>query len=691
MEGTLLTGTQGMVSGLADGVVTTANEVPTRFANLAPALFGDAVDIPVGIWVGLRSARSRTEFEQTQNPFLPLPSSNSEGDLAGRVTVGAWSSADAAFSVASSAGAVAAQASVFFGAPRGVSGSIVFCKRRDIFFRPERTDSPCSTCPSHNSCYSDSGAEAARLLVQLADPVVGVQSRPFGLLRAGEYAELVGGLPCAALVDRLRYSGDEAAAQWLGYKQAHDPSFKALTQAIGSPDWSWRESLTAKLQLCLAVATKVKSDSSEILAGGDLLQRVRVSLESDPYRGDAPWRFGLSFEAAPLAAPVAVVAATSSFRGLFSIVGVEETPAGTVLRASVRASPDWAKNLEAGRALALHFSAAEGFVNPLDVSLELACAEGDTYMLRGVLGDIPAVAITQMRILRHLRDLEMAFTIAAAPVSAPAQSAPTMADLAEFFLVTLFAVPTRSAAQIREALTGVIASCRATGLNVAGLARALAAEPAFSLEESLPGMKKQTGSLLVCVRDLAANMLADEGGYSAPASGGLDTVVADLERLLAAVKQPVAAATLGAPLPAAAVGDEALADVLASLISDSHWLEKALGIDQMRPLAPKPVEPRKMAPVAEPAPTKPPVAAKPAPFVRLEPDNVDLGATMVVSHEQIRQAFKDEKVTQPVAAPPKAAAPKVSQPREPVPQPVKEPNLDETMIVPPGWRPEPKK
>jgi|GEM_PF-5684006 len=731
MVGTRLATTQCSASDLADGVTTTANEVPTRFANMAKVLFDDSASCSLELWVGLRRADSRADYERYADPFLSPSLADSKG-FAGRVNMGGWSREDVVLGIASSPRETGLR--TWFGAPRGLVGPLVFCKRIDQFFRPTcvecgaalvSTASPavtlggtalgeapavvwscpqcrgsvegadtssrlsawttamsseqpeagkgtCRACDFFQSCYAASGVEAVRLLVSVGDPVAGIDARSSGLLVAGEYAELVGGAPFTSMVDGVRRSGDGARADWLNYKLVHDPSYQALASANSCREWSWQDALAAKLTLCCAVAAEVQNSPAHTLGADGLLGRTRVNLTANLLSGDVPWRFALHVEAHEADASALGGEVVTPFKGRFTLIGVDEDATGTVLRVSVRANDAWSSALVAARSLTLNFGAGEGFVHPLDVVLDLDGTEGELFTLRGKLVDVPAVAITQMRILRHLRDLDMAFSV----VVKATPPAPTFAPMGEFVLVTLFAQVAQSAAHIRGKLTDLLARCRVAGLSAQGLTRALTDEPTFSLN-SLCG-NGGANALLELIREISVKMLVDETGYAA--NGGWTEVIADLQRALSKAKQSIAiqpTVQVEAPPALAPVGvsDADLADVLASLISDSQWLENALSLDRVTPV--EPVRNVVSAAKTPPPPPPPPIIKKLPPVVPVQLEDIDLDATMVMSHEQVRQVMKDERKA--------AAAPPAK------PAPVHEPNLDETMVVSPGWRPEPKK
>ncbi len=689
MDRTLKMGALGSELGGAQAAAV-SDALPTRFVNLAPALFGDAIDVPIGLWVGLRAAPSRTDFERLPDPFLSLTSTAHKGTrvVAGQISLGTTRAVDSALSVVASATSVEVKSGTWVGSPPSESSAIVFCKRRDIFFRSNAPNSPCPGCASREQCC-DTGD--FRAIIILAESVAGVVARPYELFSLVEFAELVGGLPMATLVDRARQAGDEVRVQMLTLSETKNDAFVRLANAVSPSEGAWRDTLTAKLNLCLAVATEAKLDPITFFGDAELAQRVRVSLASDSQRGDAPWRFALSV-AAPLPIPVAPSDSAASFKGSFSILAVDESPEGASLRVNVKANETWSSTVEVGRRLTLHFGSEEGFVTPMDVALELDRRDGEHFLLHGLLGNVAPVAITQLRILRHLRGLEMAFTVKPTPIVAVTPSAPTLSALGELLLTCIFTTRAQSVERVTEA----IARVSSHGKTVEMLTRNLATESAFAGEKIAPGSGQQARYLLDFLHAMAAKLLTTDSAYPPPLEGGLEALRMDLEQALNLTKQPVSATVLGGPVAPVsvptppAVGDSGLADVLASLISDTQWLDKVLALDHARPAVAAAAEPKKAAAPIPPVVAKPPpVTPKPVPIVRAEPENVDLDATMVVSHEQLRQAFRDEKITMPTAASAPKVAPIIA--KEPAREPGREPGLDETMIVAPGWRPESKK
>lgn len=689
MDRTLKMGALGSELGGAQAAAV-SDALPTRFANLAPALFGDAIDVPIGLWVGLRAAPSRTDFERLPDLFLSLTSTAHKGTrvVAGQISLGTTRAVDSALSVVASATSVEAKSGTWVGSPRSESGAIAFCKRRDLFFRSNAPNSPCPGCSSREQCC-DTGD--FRAVVILAASVAGVVARPYGLFSLAEYAELVGGLPVATLVDRARQVSDDVRVQMLTLSEAQNSAYVHLANAVSPSEGAWRDTLAAKLNVCLAMVAEAKSNPITFFGDAELAQRVRVSLASDSHRGDAPWRFALSV-AAPLPIPVAPSDSAASFKGSFSILAVDEGPEGASLRVNVKADETWSLAIEDGRGLTLHFGSEEGFVTPMDVALELDRRDGEHILLRGLLGNVVPVAITQLRILRHLRGLEMAFTVKPAPIKAATPLAPTFAALGELLLTCIFTTRTQSSERVAEA----IARVSSHGKAEASLTRNIATEPTFAGEKIAPGSGQQARYLLDFLHGMVVKLLTLDSAYPPPLEGGLEALSMDLEQALILTKQPVSAAVLGGPVAPisvptpSAVGDSGLADVLASLISDTQWLDRVLALDHARPVVAAVAEPKKAAAPTPPVVAKPPpVASKPAPVVRAEPENVDLDATMVVSHEQLRQAFRDEKIKMPTAAPAPKVAPIIA--KEPAREPGREPGLDETMIVAPGWRPESKK
>lgn len=698
MDRTLQMGALDSVLGGGAQATAFSDSLPTRFVSVSPALFGDAIDIPIGLWIGLRSAPSRAEFERLPDPFLslsmptptPTPTTTHKGVrvIAGQISLGTARGVDSALSVVASANPVEANGGTWVGSPRSESGSMAFCKRRDIFFRSNTPNSPCPGCPSREQCC-DTGD--FRAVVIVAESVAGIVARPYGLFSLAEYAELVGGLPVVTLVDRARQAGDDVRVQMLALSEAQNSAYMRLANAVSPSEGAWRDTLAAKLNVCLAVTAEAKSNPITFFGDAELAQRVRVSLASDSNRGDAPWRFALSV-AAPLPIQVVPSDSVASLKGSFSILAVDEGPEGASLRVNVKADETRSSVIEDGRGLTLHFGSEEGFVTPMDVALELDRRDGEHFLLRGLLGNVAPVAITQLRILRHLRGLEMAFTVKPAPIVAATPLAPTLSALGELLLTCIFTTRAQSVERVTEA----IARVSSHGKTVEMLTRNLATEPVFAGEKIAPGSGQQARYLLDCLHAMAAKLLTTDSAYPSPLAGGLEALTADLEQALSLTKQPVYVAVLGGPVapvsvPAPpAVGDSGLADVLASLISDTQWLDKVLALDHARPAVVAVAEAKKAAVPSSPVVAKPPpVTPKPVPIVRAEPENVDLDATMVVSHEQLRQAFRDEKITMPTASPAPKVAPIIA--KEPAREPDREPGLDETMIVAPGWRPESKK